>query len=273
MTLTGAGSPEHRYAAIASDSLRRYGFQFHPEVDDTVHGDAMISNFVFEICGCRKSWDMERVPRGGDRAHPRAGGGRVGLPAGLRRGGLHGGGRGAGQGAGSGAGAPAAHRQRAHAQGRERPGAGHVRHAGAGPAPDLRGRQRALPRRRWPGVAEPEKKRRIIGDTFIEVFQAEAERLGITSHLLAQGTIYPDTIETGGTRRADTIKTHHNRVPVIEEMIRAGQGGGAPGGAVQGGGAGAGRAPGDPPRRALAPPLPGPRTRRAAAVRRGRARP
>jgi len=41
---------EHRYAAIGSDTLKRYGFQFHPEVDDTVHGTEMISNFVFEIC-------------------------------------------------------------------------------------------------------------------------------------------------------------------------------------------------------------------------------
>jgi GMP synthase (glutamine-hydrolysing) len=73
------------------------------------------------------------------------------------------------------------------------------------------------------GETEPERKRRIIGDTFIAVFQAEARRLGIQDHLLGQGTIYPDTIETGGTRRADTIKTHHNRVPIIEEMIAQGK--------------------------------------------------
>jgi GMP synthase (glutamine-hydrolysing) len=73
------------------------------------------------------------------------------------------------------------------------------------------------------GVVEPEQKRRIIGDTFVRVFEREARRLGVTEHLLGQGTIYPDTIETGGTRRADTIKTHHNRVPVIEEMIAAGR--------------------------------------------------
>jgi GMP synthase (glutamine-hydrolysing) len=53
----------------------------------------------------------------------------------------------------------------------------------------------------------------------VKVFQAEATRLGIQDHLLGQGTIYPDTIETGGTKRAETIKTHHNRVPLIEEMI------------------------------------------------------
>jgi GMP synthase (glutamine-hydrolysing) len=70
---------------------------------------------------------------------------------------------------------------------------------------------------------EPERKRRIIGDTFIHVFEDEMRRLDLGEMMLAQGTIYPDTIETGGTRRADTIKTHHNRVPVIEEMILAGR--------------------------------------------------
>jgi len=58
-TITGEAS-EHRFAAIGSDSLRRYGFQFHPEVDDTVHGDEMIANFVFEICDCAASWSMEQ---------------------------------------------------------------------------------------------------------------------------------------------------------------------------------------------------------------------
>ena len=72
-------------------------------------------------------------------------------------------------------------------------------------------------------MIHPEHKRRIIGDTFIDVFQDEASRLDIEDHLLGQGTIYPDTVETGGTSRADTIKTHHNRVPVIEELIEAGR--------------------------------------------------
>jgi len=73
------------------------------------------------------------------------------------------------------------------------------------------------------GIIEPELKRRAIGDCFVAVFEDEARRLGVQGHLLGQGTIYPDTIETGGTKRADTIKTHHNRVPVIEEMLAAGR--------------------------------------------------
>jgi GMP synthase (glutamine-hydrolysing) len=73
------------------------------------------------------------------------------------------------------------------------------------------------------GEVDPEKKRRIIGNTFIEVFHREAKRLGIERYLLGQGTIYPDTIETGGTKRADVIKTHHNRVPLIGKMIAEGR--------------------------------------------------
>jgi GMP synthase (glutamine-hydrolysing) len=73
------------------------------------------------------------------------------------------------------------------------------------------------------GLVEPERKRKAIGDTFIDVFEREARRLGIEGHLLGQGTIYPDTIETGGTKRADVIKTHHNRVPIIRELIAQGR--------------------------------------------------
>ena len=54
-------------------------------------------------------------------------------------------------------------------------------------------------------------------------FYREAERLGIGDHLLGQGTIYPDTIETGASKRSDTIKTHHNRVGVIEQLLAQGK--------------------------------------------------
>ena len=58
-SVTADGAPDHRFAAIGSDTLKRYGFQFHPEVDDTAHGDDMIANFVLDICGCRPTWSMD----------------------------------------------------------------------------------------------------------------------------------------------------------------------------------------------------------------------
>jgi len=73
------------------------------------------------------------------------------------------------------------------------------------------------------GEVKPEAKRHRIGETFIKIFEREALRLGIQEHLLGQGTIYPDTVETGGTKRAHTIKTHHNRVPIINQMIAEGR--------------------------------------------------
>ncbi|OIO55760.1 hypothetical protein AUJ46_00495 [Candidatus Peregrinibacteria bacterium CG1_02_54_53] len=75
------------------------------------------------------------------------------------------------------------------------------------------------------GVMDPEEKRRVIGDTFLTVQKRVSEELGLTASdgwMLGQGTIYPDTIETKGTKHADHIKTHHNRVPAIQEMLKKG---------------------------------------------------
>jgi len=74
------------------------------------------------------------------------------------------------------------------------------------------------------GLVEPEQKRHAIGSTFLEVQRQAVEDLNLNpaEWLLAQGTIYPDTIESGGTKNADKIKTHHNRVPEIEALIEAG---------------------------------------------------
>ncbi|MEI8230781.1 MAG: glutamine-hydrolyzing GMP synthase [Candidatus Peregrinibacteria bacterium] len=72
------------------------------------------------------------------------------------------------------------------------------------------------------GVYEPEAKRKIIGDTFLAVQARVSEGLGLTADkgwMLGQGTIYPDTIETKGTKHADHIKTHHNRVAAVQELI------------------------------------------------------
>lgn len=74
------------------------------------------------------------------------------------------------------------------------------------------------------GVSEPEEKRQIIGKKFIEVQGKAIHELGLDPDhwLLGQGTIYPDTIESGGTKHADKIKTHHNRVPEIQELMDKG---------------------------------------------------
>lgn len=62
--------------------------------------------------------------------------------------------------------------------------------------------------RKLKGIAEPEKKRKIIGATFIDVFEKEAKKYDVD--FLVQGTIYPDVIESSGTKHADKIKSHHN---------------------------------------------------------------
>ncbi len=213
---------EHRLAAIASDKYRRYGFQYHPEVDNTVHGDDMIANFAIEICGCTPSWSMDAyLNEQVDRVRAQVGDKSVFL---LASGGVD---------------STVAAKLFGIALGPERL---HLLHVDNGLMRKDESRKvikmyndmglgnnlhfvdatdeflSAIGK-----VTEPEKKRRIIGDTFVTVFEREAKRLGIEGHLLGQGTIYPDTIETGGTKRADTIKTHHNRVPVIEKMIAEGR--------------------------------------------------
>ncbi len=74
-------------------------------------------------------------------------------------------------------------------------------------------------------VADPETKRKIIGELFWEVKEsiAESRKLDPEKWIVAQGTIYPDTIETGGTKHSDTIKTHHNRVDLMVKLIKQGK--------------------------------------------------
>ena len=75
------------------------------------------------------------------------------------------------------------------------------------------------------GVREPELKRKTIGETFLAVQKRVSEDMQLTADdgwMLGQGTIYPDTIETGATKFADQIKTHHNRVEAVQQMIDAG---------------------------------------------------
>ena len=75
------------------------------------------------------------------------------------------------------------------------------------------------------GIAEPEAKREAIGRTFLDVKDKVLARMDLDPEhwLLGQGTLYPDTIESGGTEHAALIKTHHNRIDLIEELIRQGK--------------------------------------------------
>jgi len=222
VTLTPDGEAEHRYAAIASDTLQRYGFQFHPEVDSTENGHKMIANFLYEICGCTSSWSMDGfIEQKEAEIRKQVAGKSVFL---LASGGVD---------------STVAAVLIGRAIGPDRLHLLHVDNGlmrkqessnvlklfeKLGLGTNLHfvdASERFLSA--LSGIVDPEAKRRIIGDTFIEVFEDQAEKIGIEEHLLGQGTIYPDTIESGGTKRADTIKTHHNRVPAIEKMIGQGK--------------------------------------------------
>jgi GMP synthase (glutamine-hydrolysing) len=212
----------HRFAAIADETRHRYGFQFHPEVDDTEYGEGMIRNFVMDVCGCRGDWTMARhVDEQLEAIREQVGSRKVFL---LASGGVD---------------STVCARLLGKALG---PDQLYLLHIDNGLMRQDESRQVIAEFERsglagnlhfvdasdrflgaLDAVIDPEQKRRVIGDTFIQVFEDEMRRLDLGEMLLAQGTIYPDTIETGGTRRADTIKTHHNRVPVIEEMIQAGR--------------------------------------------------
>ncbi len=213
---------KHGFAAIGSDKYRRYGVQFHPEVDDTPNGDLIISNFVKKICECQPSWTMESYLAGQvDRIREQVGDGSVFL---LASGGVD---------------STVAAKLFADAIGNDRL---HLLHIDNGL---MRKNESANVIEMYKRLdldtnfhfydatddfltalgdeISPEEKRKIIGNTFVEVFDRKARELGIEGHLLGQGTIYPDTIETGATKRSDTIKTHHNRVPVIDELIKQGK--------------------------------------------------
>lgn len=191
-------------AAICDGARGLYGVQFHPEVCHTENGTAMIRNFLYGVCGARGDWTMggyrEAAVR---RARERVGGGRVLL---ALSGGLD---------------SSVAAALLAEAVGRQLTCVfvdhGLLRH-GEGAEVEAAFRRwdvdfvrvdaAAAFLRRLAGVTEPEQKRRAIGEEFIRVFEAEARRIGRVD-FLAQGTIYPDVIESGAGGAA-VIKSHHN---------------------------------------------------------------
>ncbi|MFQ5767883.1 MAG: glutamine-hydrolyzing GMP synthase, partial [Acidobacteriota bacterium] len=219
---SGENSRRHPNAAIARPERQLYGLQFHPEVDDTPCGLKILRNFVLGICGATPGWSVgDQVQERIDTIRKQVGDQSVFLmvsggvdstvcarlfqralgPQRLKL--LH-----------IDNGLMRKNESAAVVQQFERMGLGASFHHVDASEDFLA----ALD-----GLTDPEAKRKAIGEAFVAVFQREATKIGLDRVLLAQGTIYPDTIETGGTRRADVIKTHHNRVPLIQAMIKAGQ--------------------------------------------------
>ncbi len=194
-------------AAMADEARRLYALQFHPEVGHSLEGERMLKNFVLGICGCRGDWQMQSfVEQSIEEIRARVGGGRVLLAL------------------SGGADSSVAAVLLSKAVGRQltcvfvdhgllRKDEGDQVEAVFGPegAYDLQFlRVNAAERfySKLAGVTDPESKRKIIGEEFIHVFEEEAKKIGAVD-FLAQGTIYPDVIESGLGHSA-VIKSHHN---------------------------------------------------------------
>ena len=195
-------------AGMADEARNFYGVQFHPEVTHTKQGKAILNRFVYDICGCGADWNMpDYVNEAVARIREQVGKDEVIL-------GLSG-------GVDSSVAAALIHKaigkqltcvfvdhgllrldeaKQVMATFAEHLGV-KVIHVDA--TAEFMGK--------LAGVADPEAKRKIIGREFVEVFQRESAKIK-GARWLAQGTIYPDVIESAGTKtgKATTIKSHHN---------------------------------------------------------------
>src|SRR5262245_32537320 len=203
-------------AAMADEKRKFYGVQFHPEVTHTLQGRAILERFVREICGCEALWDAGNIIADSiARVREMVGRDKVLL-------GLSG-------GVDSSVVGALLHRAIGEQlvcvfvdHGLLRLGEGDqvmetfAKHMGV-KVIRVNAEARFLDALR--GEADPERKRKIIGRLFVEVFEEEAAKLpGI--RWLAQGTIYPDVIESAGSKtgKAHVIKSHHNVGGLPEKM-------------------------------------------------------
>ncbi|MBU2524874.1 glutamine-hydrolyzing GMP synthase, partial [Patescibacteria group bacterium] len=216
-------TPDCPYAAIYNKEKNLYGLQFHPEVTHSLQGNKILENFISNICNIQKNWALDKtyVQEKIEEIKSQVGNKKVFL---LVSGGVD---------------STVAFALIAKAVGNENvyglfvdtgfmrenerqevetslKGIGvnlHVYDAAKEYFQALKGKY------------SPEEKRIIIGNLFLEIKDKVSRDLGLNEDewLLGQGTIYPDTIESGGTKHADKIKTHHNRVDKIQELIEKGQ--------------------------------------------------
>ena len=203
-----ASNPSCPIAAMADEARRFYAVQFHPEVTHTPQGAAILRRFAHEICGCGADWNMaDYVAEAVAAVRGAVGGDEVIL-------GLSG-------GVDSSVAAALIHRAIGDQLTCVFVDHGLLRLNEAVQVMDTFARNLGVRvihvdatdemYAALEGVADPEAKRRIIGRLFVDVFQREAAKLP-QAKWLAQGTIYPDVIESAGakTKKAHTIKSHHN---------------------------------------------------------------
>jgi len=210
-------------AAMSSEEKNIYSLQFHPEVTHTKKGMEILENFAFEICQAKKDWNIEdwqveMVKEIQDTVKDK----KVFL---LVSGGVD---------------STVSFALLEKALGKDRVFGLHIdnglmrknevnevqsslRDAGFQNLEIYDASNEFL--NALEGIYEPEAKRKIIGNLFLDIQDKVATKLKLNPDewILGQGTIYPDTIETGGTKNAETIKTHHNRVPRVQELIEEGK--------------------------------------------------
>jgi GMP synthase (glutamine-hydrolysing) len=210
-------------AAMASPEDRLYAVQFHPEVAHTPCGRDILANYLFSVCGCVKDWDPAgQVPAIEDQIRGVARDRNVFF---FVSGGVD---------------STVAYTLCLRALGPERVHGTYVDTGlmREGETEFVRSNFAALGARAFAvedasqsflaalrEATEPERKRHIIGEEFVRVQQRilDSEHYLDGRWILGQGTIYPDTIESGGTAKAELIKTHHNRVPGIQRLMDEGR--------------------------------------------------
>ncbi|MDI4632067.1 glutamine-hydrolyzing GMP synthase [Pelomonas sp. V22] len=218
-----ASTPSCPIAGMANEEKGYYAVQFHPEVTHTLKGQAMLERFVLGIAGCKGDWIMgDYIEEAVQRIREQVGDEEVIL-------GLSG-------GVDSSVAAALIHRAIGDQltcvfvdHGLLRLNEGDMvmdMFEGKLHAKVIRVQAEDLFLGQLAGVTDPEKKRKIIGGLFVDVFKEEAAKLKASgaghkgATFLAQGTIYPDVVESGGTKtkKATTIKSHHNVGGLPEQL-------------------------------------------------------
>lgn len=209
-----AASNRSPVAAFEQQERRIYGIQFHPEVAHTPYGQAILTCFLADVCGCERNWSAASIVE--DQValiRAQVGDGRVicGLSGGVD----------------SSVAALLVHRAVGDQltcvfvdHGLMRKGEGEqvvsaFRDTFKVPLVAVDAEQRFL--QRLAGVSDPETKRKLIGAEFIRVFEEEAAKLS-GARFLVQGTLYSDVIESGGRKGSATIKSHHNVGGLPEDL-------------------------------------------------------